>query len=278
LVSVDEKVYVTLGFDAPVVQLNAATGETLQTYEGSGMSEEFIVHEGMLLLVKGDTDVWMENSDLAEGYWTESEENVREVSKQIMAYDTATGRLKWKLDQKELARLVPLSLCAKGDRVFYLDDRMIHCVDGASGEEHWAANFETKGYFIRSYAPTVVVYDDVIMCMTTEKLLAFSVVTGEKLWEAAGTKGFGSPADLLVIDGKAWVREVVKGKKFDNKKGKAKKVGNAIAIDIHTGKVAVTFPYEANQHHHRCYRTYHSSPKKPVGEKRCSIFSSLNCT
>lgn len=51
LVSTDKVVYTTLDINAPLTALDAATGETLVTYEGSDATEEIIHTGGMLFLV-----------------------------------------------------------------------------------------------------------------------------------------------------------------------------------------------------------------------------------
>ena len=141
-----------LGFEAPVTKLDAATGETLMTYTGSDKTEELICHDGTLLVVTGDPEFMIEKADGCEGYWEQAEEEEATIAKQIMAYDAETGKLKWKLERAALKGLVPLSLCASGNRVFYLDDKRLHCLDTENGKELWASSFETKGIFIRAYA------------------------------------------------------------------------------------------------------------------------------
>lgn len=51
LVSTDEIVYATLGYDAPLSALDAATGKSLREYAGSDGTEEIIHTNGMLFLV-----------------------------------------------------------------------------------------------------------------------------------------------------------------------------------------------------------------------------------
>ncbi len=51
LVSTDDTVFVTLGYNAPLAALDAATGETVRTYEGSDATEEIIYKNGILFLV-----------------------------------------------------------------------------------------------------------------------------------------------------------------------------------------------------------------------------------
>jgi len=252
LVSVDDKVYVTLSFKAPVQKLDGATGKTLMTYEGSDDAEEMIWHDGMLLVVKGDPGYWIEQSPDCHGYWDIAEKEEGTIPKQILAYNAETGTLLWKVDDQELKTLVPLSLCAWGEKVFYLDGNQLHCLNVADGKPLWAAPFETSGSFLRAYAPTVVVHDDVIMCLHLRQgLQGFSVETGKLLWKTEKASiGFASPGDVFVRDGKAWMLPMDKSKvEFD---GFPETV--AVAIDIQTGKIAKTVPFVKNQHHHRCFR------------------------
>ena len=52
LVAVGDRVYTTLGIDAPVACLDAATGETLRTYDGTEGTEEILCKDGRLYLVQ----------------------------------------------------------------------------------------------------------------------------------------------------------------------------------------------------------------------------------
>ena len=54
LVAVGETVYVTLGFNAPVTALDAATGRVVRTYAETEMTDEILLHDGVLLLVVVD--------------------------------------------------------------------------------------------------------------------------------------------------------------------------------------------------------------------------------
>lgn len=51
LIAVGNRVYVTLGLNAPVVQLDAATGRTIQTYKNTWATEEIIASNGVLFLM-----------------------------------------------------------------------------------------------------------------------------------------------------------------------------------------------------------------------------------
>jgi outer membrane protein assembly factor BamB len=240
---VGDSVYVTLGLEGPVAKLDAATGKTRMTFKGSELAEEFICHEKVLLVVKGDPRFWMEKAyDAVDGNVRKPLLEEPKIAKQIAAYAADTGALLWELKGEELKTLVPLSLCAQGKRLFFLDGKHLQCRHADDGRELWRTGFDTVGLFIRSYAPTVVVHDDVILCMD-KRLCAFSTETGQQLWTGTGAIGFCSPGDLFVIEGKAWT----------NMSQRRPSVA-AVAFDVHTGKATDRLPYPPNQHHHRCHR------------------------
>ncbi|MFO7902385.1 MAG: PQQ-binding-like beta-propeller repeat protein [Pirellulaceae bacterium] len=269
LVSVDDHVYVTLGLSAAALKLDAATGKTLLTYPDSDNTEELVYHDGMLLAVIGDPSVLMENADGCHGYWELAEHKEPTVDKSIVAYDAETGEKLWTIQGENLRHTVPLSLCALRDNVFYLDNQKLRCVDSKTGEQRWASSFETQGWFIRSYAPTVVAHDDVIMCLKWDRLHGYSIETGEELWRNKGAIGFGSPGDLFAIGDKAWaipMRKSIWRKSKRNSDGIIttgidipksvflNDAKTAVGIDIHTGEITDTVPFAHTQHHHRCYR------------------------
>ena len=270
LVSVGENVYVTLGLSAPAVKLDGATGEKLLTYPNSAKTEELVSHDGMLLAVIGDPDILTEKSDGCFGYWEMAEFEEPTVDKSIVAYDAKSGKKLWDVKGDNLRHTVPLSLCALGNSVFYLDHKELHCLDAGTGKQRWTAPFETRGLFMRAYAPTVVAYKDVIMCLKWNRTCAFSIDSGKTLWEHnQGAVGFGSPGDLLAIGDKAWVFPMTKSIWRDSRRtpdgivttginipktnffNEAK---TGVGIDIHSGEVTDLLPFAHTQHHHRCYR------------------------
>jgi outer membrane protein assembly factor BamB len=269
LVSVGDSVYATLDFTGPVVKIDGADGKTLATYPGSENAEEIIFHNGMLLVVKGDPSILIDKSDKCFGYWQLSVNDKAAVNKSIIAYDAKTAKKLWSVTGDNLRTLAPLSLCARGDGVFYLDSEKLHCVSAGGGKERWASEFKTAGQFIRSYAPTVVAQDDVIMILTWNRLHGFAVKDGTVLWENKGSIGFGSPGDLFVVGDKAWTAPMRKSIWRESRRNKQGMVTTGISIpgenflanaktgvgvDLKTGKIADELPFVRNQHHHRCYR------------------------
>jgi len=269
LVSVGDSVYVTLGLCEPALKLDAATGQTVLTYEDSDNTEELIHHEGMLLAVIGDPNILMDKADGCFGYWEMAEYEEPTVDKRIVAYDAATGNKIWTVTGDNLRHLVPLSLSALDDNVFYLDNNRLYCLNSKNGEQRWASPFETKGLFIRSYAPTVVAHNDVIMCLKWNRICAYSVRSGQKLWENKGAMGFGSPGDLFAIGDKAWVVPMTKSIWRESRRNSdgivttginvpksvfLNDARTAVGIDLHTGEITEELPFAHTQHHHRCYR------------------------
>ncbi|MBL7152903.1 MAG: PQQ-binding-like beta-propeller repeat protein [Phycisphaerae bacterium] len=256
LVSIGESVFVTLGFDAPVAALDAATGKTIRTYKGSKNAEEFIYLDGILLIVVGEPEIWNRHAPVIDNYWDFYDEEGPQPSKRIVAYNADTGKQLWKIEGGNLARLAPLSLTAGDNKAFYLDNEKLHCVDLQSGKELWDAPFATRGLFLRNYAPTVVQYKDTIACLSLDRLAVFSIKNGSKLWETKGYAGFASPGDLFIMNDTVWTFPGTQAihVKPEDVPGKGKEF---LAFDLYTGaikKSLVKSEVWPSGHHHRCYR------------------------
>ena len=272
LVSIAETVYATLGLDAPVSKLDAATGRTLMKFKGSEHTEELICHNGVLLTAIGDPTIFDDEAPKVYGYWQLTVNRRPTVDKTIVAYDATSGDVLWRIGGENLRYLVPLSLCACGDRVLYLDNENLHCVDLKTGRPLWKTAFPTKGLFLRGYAPTVVAVDDAVLCLTWDRLGSFSLQDGHKLWQNKGAAGFASPGDLFVIDGLAWTVPLTSAIWNGNRVDRNGRIKTGIpiprsdflgdggrelwGIDIHSGEVRRKLPRSLlpGGHHHRCYR------------------------
>jgi outer membrane protein assembly factor BamB len=211
LVAIEDRVFVTLGIDAPVTALDAATGETILTYEGSEDTEEIIASNGELILLINktgtkwndyrptDTFVWanmtLANHDFA---WDGKDRAIRVMQ------DT-TGDLLWETSQP----VVPLSLSADSKGVYFHDGEKIVCRDRKNGEERWKSQpVETRSPVQTSFGPRLVLYKDVVLFSTGKySMSAYSAETGETLWTAEQARsGHQSPEDLLVVDDLVWLR------------------------------------------------------------------------
>ncbi|MHC4400786.1 MAG: outer membrane protein assembly factor BamB family protein, partial [Planctomycetota bacterium] len=157
LVAVGDRVYVTLGFHAPLTALDAATGETVKVYPDTEGTEEILCQKGVLLLVVSEvTDArlaeykkWEEltaqtasplhlrdtRTPLVSAF--RSVEN--RAARTILAVESATGQVLWKKAGEDTAGLRPLSLRACGDRVYCEKQGDLHCFELKTGKTVWTA-------------------------------------------------------------------------------------------------------------------------------------------
>ncbi|HCO95510.1 MAG TPA: hypothetical protein DIU00_16440, partial [Phycisphaerales bacterium] len=166
LVARGDRVYVTLGIDAPLSALDAATGKTIRTYDGTKATEEILCPDGVLLLSVAGEDQPL-RSDPKRRYATLTEMNKdvtnplwTQAPRTIMAIDPDSGRVLW---QKE-SGLVSLSLAADDQRVLFHDGRRIQCFDHRTGLPLWTSEPLPKKENMRSSGgATLVLYDDVVL-------------------------------------------------------------------------------------------------------------------
>ncbi|MFP4058184.1 MAG: PQQ-binding-like beta-propeller repeat protein [Candidatus Brocadiia bacterium] len=282
LVAVGDRVYVTLGYGQPVTALDAATGQTLRTYEGTANTHEILCSEGKLFLVVSapleeespTTGEVLRRMPLWRGAYAEYV--VRYKPKHIRAVDAHSGELAWKREGREFENVLPLSLAVGGGRVFFQNPTHLVALDAGSGEVLWRAERPVVRHRYAWQGPTVVVQDGVVLSadrsadkpvptrgeegrlewlvsanhlLAGGELRAFSAATGEPLWTAPCHEGFNSPPDVLVASGKVWSGVLAWGRQ----------PGLTQAYDLLTGEVAARRPPDAKTYtigmgHHRCYR------------------------
>ncbi len=258
LAAAGDRVYATLSVDAPLTALDAATGKTLRTYAGTKATEEVIVSDGVLfLLVNKDAEEpqfanLKSISNASRGkFWDEA-------PRQIMALSANSGQVLWTIKR----RVLPVTLAADRKRVFFHDSRNVVCLDRNTGDELWHSQpVEWAGEIRSFYAPTLVVYKDVVLFsggQTAGKqsgwytsghdtMTALSAKTGKVLWTAYHPpSGYRSPEDLFVVNDLVWTGETLSGRVVAVFTGR----------DPHTGRVKAEFPpnIETYWFHHRCHR------------------------
>ena len=257
LVAVGDSVYVTLGLEAPVSRLDAATGRTLDTYAGTEFTEEILYENGTLFLLKNDRS--MNPKDYRPKLmicWDEKNRTMKESegylltpdNRDILALDAATGNVLW----RETHPAEPLTLTADERHVFFHNWNEIVCLDRRTGETLWktepVATRDSMGFV---YGPTLVSYKDVILFADgrkKRKIYAFAKKDGDLIWEAphypAGHAG--SAEDLMVVDGLVWCGRIAGGNHDGVYTGR----------DPSTGEVKREFTPDVDTYwfHHRCYR------------------------
>ena len=265
LVAVGDRVYVTLGIDAPLVALDAATGQIVRTYEGTKATEEILADRGVLFLsvaaegqpLRSDPKRTYKNmaeikADVTNPLWTEA-------PRTVMAVEAESGKVLWRKESS----LVSMSLAADDRRVLFHDGRRIQCLDRNNGQVLWASEPLPKKEGMRSSSgATLVIYGDVILysgMVAMEKyepihqrpsttIVGLSAADGKTLWKAEHPPcgHMGTPDDILVAGGLVWGGAVAQGSDS----------GVMIGRDPKTGEVKSQFLPDVKTHwfHHRCYR------------------------
>ncbi len=260
LVAVGDRVYVTLGIDAPLSVLDAATGETIRTYNSTRATEEILCSGSILILsVAGEgqplrsdpakryTSLTEMNDDVTNPLWTQA-------PRTIMAINTDSGRELWSTKSD----LVSLSLAADKQRVLFHDGEKIRCLDKTTGRPLWTSQPVARKEDMRSSGgATLVLYNDVVLYsgqvpekpkQRTTTMYALSIEDGKILWQNPHHPcgHMGTPDDILVAGGLVWNGAVAQGTDSGTMTGR----------DLHTGQIKSEFTPDVETHwfHHRCYR------------------------
>ena len=251
LVAVGDTVYVTLGFQAPLTALDAATGKTIRTYKNTDATEEIIASDGVLFLMANDTpmnynEYKPETNNIGQAKTRVAKEwPWDERPRRIMAIKADTAQVIW----SKKFRVVPLTLAADRKRLLFHDGEKIICLNRSNGEQLWASQPVSRRPSIpTNFGPTLVVYKDVVLFSGGDRSMsALSADTGITLWTSEHPRsGHNSPEDLLVVGGLVWSGEIAAGKNS----------GVFTGRDLYTGQVKNQFPPDVDTYwfHHRCYR------------------------
>ena len=260
LVASDDALYVTLGIDAPVTQLDPRTGRTLKTYAGTAHTDEIVLAGDLLLAVVRDQHKIPSTRDaiafpgrgLTRNFW------VKDRPARLKAIDPTSGVLRWEVRRP----VAPLCTGADDKRVYLCDYKTVTALDRATGDVRWdTRDIVVADVYPAGYAPRLVVSDGVVLFAGSEnvlkmkrgswetpsdRLVAFSADTGKRLWEADHpASGFQTPEDIFVIKGVVWFGAT--------KDGRQK--GPFSGVDLHSGKVLSTFVPDNTSYwfHQRCY-------------------------
>ncbi|MHC4593958.1 MAG: outer membrane protein assembly factor BamB family protein [Planctomycetota bacterium] len=251
LVATHDRLYVTLGYEAPVSVLDVATGDVLREIEQTALTDEILLADRLLLLRvrtadhRPDRDVW---DKMPSRQWG-----------RVMAVDAGSGRVLW---QSEPETMAPLTLATCGNRVFYSNYDQVVCLDRASGREIWRGTRVESKDGRRGTGGTLVAQDKVVLHANLPssggsnlgELRAYSAQTGKLLWTGPRYAGPGvaNPPDLFVANGLVWLGET--RLPVDNMETEMQRQG----YDPVTGEVVrnISVPKLTSPgHHYRCYRS-----------------------
>jgi len=257
LVATADRLYVTLGYEAPVSVLDAATGDLLSVIEGTQGTDEILLDSQTLILAVRET----------ERTKPEAGKDFRLSHNQgrVVAVNAETGQRLW---QSEPDTIAPLTLACHSGRVYYANDGQAVCLDGSNGQKLWTSE-TVKG---NTAAATLVAQEEVVLfacgpvSQAAEKrdyqtiryhqAHAFSADTGERLWSSPQYRGpSGNARDVFVIDGLVWFG-------VDNKENLPdhwrETITQRLGYDLVSGEVKrrVSVPKLTSPgHHYRCYRS-----------------------
>ncbi|HUS92011.1 MAG TPA: PQQ-binding-like beta-propeller repeat protein [Phycisphaerae bacterium] len=250
LVATGERVFVTFGQTEPLTALDAVTGKTLRTYDGTKATEEVIFADGALYLLvnpaRKPVDYRAEGTSYKEigrasssFAWTPAG-----PPESVAALDAESGRSLWTHESK----VAPLSLTVSEDKVYFHNGGGMVALDRKTGKRLWAS----QGPAIKSVgtggALRAVYSDGVLVFAQGTRVTGLAAKDGKQLWTGSLlASSHHCPNDLFVIDGQIWSANT----------GTPQKTGTHLkAIDLHTGEVTKDFRAEnlpAFPMHPRCY-------------------------
>jgi outer membrane protein assembly factor BamB len=208
LVARGDRVYATLGESAPVSVLDAGTGEVLRVLPKTEHAEEMILSDDVLVvLVNPNTP-----ADLRRG--------LREA-KTIVALRADTGAILWR---HAVEVILPLCLAADGRQVVYHDGTRLESLDLTTGRPLWtsaptgqkvvhqeSANPDRTGaeestiWIAPQFAPTLMIYGDVVAFAGGKRLSVVSADDGKQLWRTGyPASNYSVPVDLFGFGGLLW--------------------------------------------------------------------------
>ena len=249
LVAANGLVYTTLSLEGPVTSLDAATGETVRTYQDTVGAEEILLSQGELFVLIGPKSI-------GDGGRT-----VRPVeTRTITALDAAAGRKLWQKSDVVAAG----TMAVDNEHVYYFnfDSKKATCLERKTGEKVWTSEpLPSPEKQTSFFSSRLVVRGGVVLFaggefsgMTksgggetrADTLTALSAQTGKTLWTGEHLpSGYSSPENLFVIDDIVWCDSSSNGR-LD---------GTVVGMDLKTGQVEHRFAADKTNYwfHHRCY-------------------------
>jgi len=190
LVTVGGEVYVTLGFEAPVSVLDAATGETKATLPGTEGTEEILVSNGVVLVVTGGPKAELRDWAGAQRDFTTGEKHKRG----LVAVNAATRELLWQRRDRQTATVLPMSLAVKEGRGFFVNAQGVTGFDLNTGEQLWQTAEPVAMRRQAKFAPTdVIVIDNTVWYTSTPAMLEGNFKEGRDLRTGEVIKTINGP-------------------------------------------------------------------------------------
>ena len=287
LVAVGDTVYVTLGADAPVTALDAATGEVKRSYEATARADEILCLDGRVI-------VSLNPPPSARPPVVEKDDTPPPApGKHVGAVDVASGTMLWRAGPFEGVRagrgqdpFGRLELCAGDGKVFLLTAKAIECLSLESGDRLWQVArpalppdaVRRLGFSgIYEYQLTVLLYQQGVLLLAQPEpnthhtyhtmpgtLYAFDARSGGLLWKHGyGGWGHCTPPDVFVVRDNVWAH-VDAATEYGSVWGNGYRALDTSKVDYRIQALALqsgVLQHEHStkevfnvEHHHRCYR------------------------
>jgi len=252
LVAVGERVFVTLGLDAPLLALDAATGKTIRQYERTFATEEVLLDDGVLFTLVNPTPQSYDAFKPQEvGLGAERDRIMVDFPwdkkpRQLQAIDAESGKPLWKAEYS----VAPLTPAVDDKGIYFHDGKKLVGLDRKTGEKLWTSDpVDRQEKIPTNITPTLVVYDGVVLYYgATRKLYGVSANNGAILWSGPHPKsGHYCPEDVLVAGGLVWGGAIAGGRDS----------GEFVGRDPKTGEIKSRFLPDIDIFfmHQRCYRS-----------------------
>ncbi|MBT3200717.1 MAG: PQQ-binding-like beta-propeller repeat protein [Phycisphaerales bacterium] len=280
-----DRVYATMGFNAPVSVLDARTGRTIKVLEGTDYADELLLADGKLVLAVHEKPAPKppKPSKPTRGR-TPPPAGLR---KKIMVLDPQSGKELWSSPWLDAlagrydtsGARTHLELIVRAKRVFAMTKKQIVCYGLQDGKPLWS---QPRGKHPTHRMMLAVNMSDNCTLVADDQrlyvaqpvgklrntfhtipcdLYAYDAKTGKLLWSLPrriGSFAWGIHADIFLTGGKLWSHEhiesAMKGADPVNSAGIPYAL---LAINPKTGAVEKrlnTSKIFNIEHHHRCYR------------------------
>ena len=259
LVAVEDRVYVTLGIDAPVSELDAATGRVLRTFQETAHAEEVLYTDGKLVVVTNNESAANpyrgKTPSSRRGFALDEKTLNLEGSRSVALVDVSTGNLAWRTAP---APVVSTTIAADGGKAVYMSADQLVCVDLAGGKELWSEKAAPQALRLRTTVnPTILIHQGIVYAAMRGRLSARDAATGKEFWSQDwSAAGYKSPASIFIIDDLIW--DVATGGEPYRPGADLKTVNRYyVGYDLRTGEERRRLPVSAEHGyaimHHRCH-------------------------
>ena len=243
IVAVGDRVYMTMGYRAPVSEIDAITGNTLREFADTATTEEIVVCDGILLARVcsiPDGPRPQATSIASKGKGKKTVSPARQFPETtVVAIELSSGKTLW---QKPAGRMTPLTLAAAQGAVCYLNAEGLTALDLHSGRQRWTTTAQTRQGNDTQMGATLLIAGDEVL-FVGHGLNVHALADGKLLWHTEALVGpsFRGVPDLMVANGLAWLGTMT-----------------TTGLNLQTGEVAKKIDvgdlFTAG-HHPRCYRS-----------------------